>query len=140
MMIKIDRLSIYRKKERLCINTTWGELSSEWGELSSEYGASCFGASFLWGELSQGEMSLVRVVLFPGLRPMRSKKLLVHCSCSYIYMQEFCFSKCHISRPFHKHLNTFVWLLFNVPENKFKYVYAQRVTSDYVAFLTDIET
>ena len=55
----------------------------------------------------------------------------------YIYMQEFCSSKCHIFRPFHKHLNTFVWLLFNVPENK--YGYARTVTSDYVAFLTDIE-
>ena len=40
----------------------WGELSSEWGELSSEcgasclgrvfFGASCLGASCLWGELS----------------------------------------------------------------------------------------
>ena len=37
---------------RLIINTTWGELSSEWGEFSSECGPSCFGASFLWGELS----------------------------------------------------------------------------------------
>ena len=52
-------------------------------------------------------------------------------------MQEFCSSKCHISPPFHKHLNTFVLLLFNVPENK--YGYARTVTSDYVTFLTDIE-
>ena len=47
---------------------TWSELSSEWGELSSECGASCLGASFLWSELSKGELSLGRVVLFPGLR------------------------------------------------------------------------
>ena len=40
----------------------WGELTSDWGELSSEcgasclgrvfFGASCLGASCLWGELS----------------------------------------------------------------------------------------
>ena len=52
-------------------------------------------------------------------------------------MQEFCSSKSHIFRPFHKHMNTFVWLLFSVPENK--YGYARAGTSDYVAFLTDIE-
>ena len=40
----------------------WGELSSEWGELSSECGASCLGPSFLWGELSWGELCLGRVV------------------------------------------------------------------------------
>ena len=34
-------------------------------------------------------------------------------------------------------MNTFVWLLFSVPENK--YGYARAGTSDYVAFLTDIE-
>ena len=34
------------------------------GELSSECGESRLGAGFLWGELSWGEMSLVRVVLF----------------------------------------------------------------------------
>ena len=55
---------------RLCINTTWGELSFEWVELFSEcgascllnvgrvvlgrvfFGASCLRASCLWGELS----------------------------------------------------------------------------------------
>ena len=43
----------------------WGELSSKsgasrllkWGELSSESEASCLGASFMWGELSWGELS-----------------------------------------------------------------------------------
>ena len=54
--------------KRLCI-TTWGELSSECGacggELSSECGASRLGVSFLWDELSLGELSLGRVVLFP---------------------------------------------------------------------------
>ena len=34
-------------------------------------------------------------------------------------------------------MNTFVWLLFSVTENK--YGYARAVTSDYVAFLIDIE-
>ena len=81
-------------------------------------------------ELSSGELSLGRVVLCSGLRPMQSLKrnatLLVHCSCSYIYMQEFCSSKCHIPvfRPFHKNMNTFVWLLFSVPENKYGYARA----------------
>ena len=48
---------------------TWSELSSELGELSSECEASC-----LWSELSKGELSLGRVVLIPGLRPLQSKK------------------------------------------------------------------
>ena len=45
--------------DRLYINTTWDELSSEW--------TSCLGANFLWGELSWGELSssLRRVLLFP---------------------------------------------------------------------------
>ena len=43
----------------------WGELSSEWGELSSQCGESCLGASFLWGELSWGGLSLGRVVRNP---------------------------------------------------------------------------
>ena len=34
-------------------------------------------------------------------------------------------------------MNTFVLLLFSVPENK--YGYTRAGTSDYVAFLTDIE-
>ena len=46
----------------------WGELSSEWGELSSGGGASCLGASFLWGELPWGELSLGRVVRNPSTR------------------------------------------------------------------------
>ena len=46
------------------------------------------------------------------------------------------FADCTVSRPFHKHLNNFVLLLFNVTENK--YGYARTVTSDYVTFLTDI--
>ena len=116
---------------------TWSELSSKWGELSSECGASCLWASFLWSELSKGELSLGRVVLFPGLRPLQSKKrdpsralqlqLLFLFLCvkrlrsslnimslvaALFTCKSFFSSKCHISRPFHKHLNTFVWLLF----------------------------
>ena len=33
-----------------------------WGELSCECGASYLRASFMWGDLSLGELSLVRVV------------------------------------------------------------------------------
>ena len=42
---------------RLCINTTWGEFSSEWGELSSEGGASCLlNVGQSWGEFSLGRV------------------------------------------------------------------------------------
>ena len=119
---------------RFCIYTTWGKLSSEWGELSSECGASCLGRVFFWASCLWGELSCF---LAYALCSQRNATLLVHCSCSYSYMQEFCSSKCHIIRPFHKHMNTFVWLLFSVPENK--YGYARAGTSNYVAFLTDIE-
>ena len=94
---------------------TWSELSSEWGELSSECGANCLGASFQWSELSNGELSLGQVVLFPGLRPMQSKKPDPSRALQlqlYLNARVFFSSNCHISRPFHKHLNTFVWLLF----------------------------
>ena len=37
-----------------------------WSKLSSECVANCLGASFLLGELSWGELSLGRVVLFPS--------------------------------------------------------------------------
>ena len=89
---------------------TWGELSSEGGELSSECGASCLGASFLWSELSKGELSLGRVVQFPGLRPLQPFSCIA--VAAIFTCKSFFSSKCHISRPFHKHLNTFVWLLF----------------------------
>ena len=32
-----------------------------WGELSPEGGATCLGARFLWGELSWGELSVIRL-------------------------------------------------------------------------------
>ena len=38
-----------------------------WGELSSECGASCLGASFLWGELSLGRVVLIDLWTFRDL-------------------------------------------------------------------------
>ena len=118
-------IHVRHRFNRFCIYTTWGEFPSEWGELSSECGASCLGRVFFWASCLWGELSCF-------LAYMQSKKrdLLVHCSCSYIYMQEFCSSKCHIFRPFHKHMNTFVWLLFSVPENKYGYVRLRGILTD----------
>ena len=57
----------------------WGELSSEWGELSSEsgasclgrvfFGASCLGASCLWGELSVIRVKPPAVIGSGSIRP-----------------------------------------------------------------------
>ena len=56
-----------------------------WGELSSECGASRLGVSFPWLELSLGELSLGRVVLFPFklFRIAKYRKYRENVGCSY---------------------------------------------------------
>ena len=73
-----------------------------WGEFSSECGASRPGVSFLWGELSLGELSLGRVVLFPFklFRIAKNRKYRENVGCSYCTCRIIllCMAKCFLLR------------------------------------------